>query len=119
MSNGSNSFGVGYSEIVFFESVLRSHAAAAGFERSHDIRFDIERINGMSNLSVILVSEYRLGEAFAYRVLSEFQGVDIIVNNGKWNAVVLDRVEFKENTGVEVLQLSQFMGALNNPSTGR
>ena len=73
----------------------------------------------MSNLSVVLVSEYMLGESFAYKVLVEFPGIDCIVNNGKWNGIALDQEEFKINTEVEVFKISQFLGALNNPSTGR
>jgi hypothetical protein len=118
VSNGSNKFNVAYSEIIFFESVLRSHTAVASFERTDDIRFEIERNKGMSGLSVVLVSEYRLGEAFAYCVIDEFRGIDAIVNNGKWNAVALDQREFKSNTGVEVFKINQFLGALNNPLTG-
>lgn len=119
MKNGSNNFGVGYAEIAFFESILRHHAVVTRFHRSNDIQFDIERINNMPNLSIVLVSEYRLGEAFAYRLLDEFKNLDAIVNNGSWNAIVLDEVEFKRNVGIEVLGLSQFMRKLNNPSLGR
>jgi hypothetical protein len=118
VNNGNNKFNVGYSEIVFFESVLRTHTAVAFFERKDDIRFEIKRNNGMSDLSVVLVSEYMLGESFAYKVLVEFPGVDVIVNNGNWNAVVLDQSVFKSNTGVDVLKINQFLGALNNTSTG-
>lgn len=119
MSNGSNNFDIGYSEIIFFESVLRSHTAVTSFERIDDIRFEIARNNDRSNLSVVLISEYRLGEAFAFRVLDAFPEIDAIVNSGNWNAVVLDRADFKSNTGVEVLKMTHFLGALNNPLTGR
>lgn len=118
MDNGNNNWGVGYTEICFFERVLRTHQAVSSFERINDIQFVIERTLGMSGLNVVFVSEYRLGEAFALAVLDEFPDANVIVNNGNWNAVVLDRSEFKANTGVDVLMVKHFMGALNNASFG-
>lgn len=119
MNNGNNNRNVGYSEIVFFEQVLSSHRLVSSFKRMNDIQFAIERAAGLPSLNVVFVSEYRLGEAYAYSVVAEFPNVNVIVNNGNWNAVVLNRQEFKNNTGVEVLQLKQFLGALNDSSFGR
>lgn len=118
MTNGNNTRGVGYSEIVFFESTLSAHSAVESYERSNDIQFVVKRTYEVSDLNVVFVSEYRLGEEFAYSIIDEFDNVDVIVNNGNWNVVVLDQEEFSRNTGVEVVRLKQFLGALNNPEFG-
>lgn len=118
MTNGVNSRGVGYSEIVFFESTLSSHSAVASFERFNDIQFIIKRTFEVSDLNIVFVSEYRLGQEFAYSILDEFDDVNVIVNNGNWNVVSLEQEEFHRNTGVHVIRLKNFLGALNNPAFG-
>jgi len=114
MPNGENSWDIGYSEIMFFANALNAHQAVDNFTRTEDIVFDISRL-GMSPLRVVLVSEYRLGEAAAYRAIQEFPGIQAIVNSGNWNAVALDRNSFRRQTKVEVLSLKNFLGALNDP----
>ncbi len=118
MTNGDNGWGVKYSEISFFWQALDSHTAVASFERSNDILFDIVRKPPMSALKVAFVSEYRLGEAAAYRAMAEFPGINAIVNNGNWNAIVLDENAFTAQTGVAVIKVRNFLGALNNPRFG-
>jgi hypothetical protein len=113
MNNGQNNWNVGYSSIVFMEQVLNSHTSVASFERINDIQFRIVRAKGLSKLNVVLVAEYHLGEAAAYAIIKEFDGVEVIVNNGVWNHVILDWREFADRTGVIVLEYSDFLGALN------
>ena len=119
MNNGSNNWGVNFSEISFFCHVLDNHSAVLSYERSHDILFVIQRRPPTPPLRVLFVSEYRLGDAAAYRALSEFDDVAVIVNNGNWNDIVLNRWEFKRSTGVDVVKLTQFLGALNEASFGQ
>lgn len=118
MSNGENSWGVGYSEIMFFSQVLHSHTAVASFTRSKDIVFDIVRLANTSPLRVLLLSEYRLGESAAYKALQDFSDIQVIVNNGNWNAVVLNKIDFKKQTGIHVMEVRNFLGALNDPAFG-
>jgi hypothetical protein len=83
------------------------------YDRVDDIVFDIDRL-GLPPIRAVLVSEYRLGEAAAYRAIKEFQGIQAIVNSGNWNAIVLERNTFRRNNKVEVLSLKHFLGALND-----
>jgi len=111
--NGQNNWNVGYSSILFMEQVLTSHSAVASFKRNNDIEFQIVRANGLSELNVVFVDEYYLGEAAAYAIIKEFDGVEVIVNNGTWNLILLDWREFAERTGVVILKVSDFMGAIS------
>jgi hypothetical protein len=54
-----------------------------------------------------------LGEAAVYEILQEFSGVTAVVNNGNWNHIALDWRAFAKKTGVAVLLLADFLGALN------
>lgn len=104
---------VGFGAICFMEQVLSNHTSVASFQRDKDIQFLVVRRNDLSRLNVVLVDEYELGEAFAYAVIEEFDGVEVIVNNGNWNHIILDWREFAKRTGVVVLKVSDFMGAIN------
>jgi hypothetical protein len=118
VTNGQNSWGVKYSEISFICQALGSHQAVESFSRSQDILFDIVRNPPMPALKVVFVSEYRLGEAVADRAIAEFPGINAIVNNGNWNALALDEKAFEAQTGVVVIKVRNFLGALNNSRFG-
>jgi len=105
---------VGYGSIAFFKQVLSNHTAVASYERSNDIQFDTVRRGSLSDLKIVFVDEYELGEAFAYAIIDEFDGVDVIVNNGNWNHIILDWRDFEKRTGVAILKVADFMGAINH-----
>lgn len=111
--SGDNNFNVGYGSICFMEQVLTTHTAVASFERQNDIQFLVERRSDLTDLNVVFVDEYELGEAFAYAVINEFDGVNVIVNNGNWNHIILDWRDFAKRTDVAILKVSDFMGAIN------
>jgi selenocysteine lyase/cysteine desulfurase len=111
--NGQNNWNVGYSSILFMERVLNSHIAVALFERVNDIQFIVERANSLSKINVVFVNEYHLGEAAAYAIIDEFDGVEVIVNNGNWNHILVDWREFADRTGIIILKVSDFIGAIN------
>lgn len=111
--NGQNNWNVGYSAICFMEQVLSTHTAVQSFDRKNDIQFSIVRTGELSDLNIVFVEEYHLGEAAAYAIIKEFEGVQMIVNNGNWNHVLLDWRNFADRTGVFVFKMPDFMGALN------
>ena len=111
--SGSNNWNVGYSAILFMEQVLSTHTSVKSFKRYNDIQFKIERKSDLSELNTVFVDEYHLGEASAYAIIKEFDGLNVIVNNGSWNHILLNWREFAERTGVVVLKMTDFLGALN------
>lgn len=112
-ANGSNNWEVSFAAISFLENALRTHTAVASFTRVNDIQFEIVRRTVYSDVNAVLVNDYMLGEATVYAVLQEFVGVTAVVNNGNWNHIALDRKAFAKKTGVAVLLMADFLGALN------
>lgn len=108
----SNNWGVGYSEICFFEEVLDSHRRIRSFCRSHDIVFHITLWNG-TELNVVLLNEYTLGLAAVHRAIAEFPHVGYIVNGGNWNAYTLEAKQYGSKNGIGIFIISEFLGALH------
>jgi hypothetical protein len=113
MTNGENSWGVGWPAISFFERVLSNHTAVESYTRANDIQFKIIRRGDHPDVNAILVEDYMLGEATVYEVLEEFPDVNAIVNNGTWNHIALNWRDFAKRTGVVVLEMADFLGSLN------
>lgn len=111
--NGQNNWNVGYSAILFMEQVLSSHTSVRSFTRMNDIQFQIVRSKGHPDLNVVFVDVYEFGEAAAYAIIEEFDGIQVIVNNGSWNHILVDWRKFANRTGVVIFKLSDFMGAIN------
>lgn len=98
---------------MYFEQVLSSHTAVESHNRVNDIQFEIVRRDNLPDVNAILLDDYMLGEATLYAILEEFEGVTAVVNNGNWNHIALDWRKFAKQTGVVVLELKDFLGALN------
>jgi hypothetical protein len=111
--NGQNNWNVGYSAILFMEQLLHSHTKVCSFKRINDIQFLVVRNEGYPELNVVFVDQYELGEATAYAIIEEFSGVEVVVNNGHWNHIVVDWRDFAKRTGVVIFKLSDFLGAIN------
>jgi hypothetical protein len=117
--NGKNHWCVGWGAIQFMETVLTTHKSVHSFERIKDIQFLITYkrrrtpLNvGLVDLNVVLVDEYELGQAAAYKIIQEFNGVQVIVNNGDWNHIAFDPREFEKTTQVVVVQMKGFVRGL-------
>jgi hypothetical protein len=113
MNNGENKWGVSYSSISYLEGVLENHTSVRSYTRINDIQFEIVRTRDLPDVNAVLVDEYVLGEAAVYAILEEFQGLTAVVNNGAWNTIALDWRAFAKQTGVVVLKMADFLGALN------
>lgn len=113
MTNDEKDWGVGWSAISFFEGVLSNHTAVDSFTRVNDIQFRIVRRRDHPDVNAVLVDDYMLGEATVYAILQEFDDVTAVVNNGTWNHIALDWRDFAKRTGVVVLEMADFLGALN------
>jgi len=113
VTNAENNWGVTWSAISFVERVLSSHTAVDSFTRVNDIQFIIVRRGDHPDVNAVLVDDYMLGEATVYAILEEFDDVTAVVNNGTWNHIALDWRDFAKRTGVVVLEMADFLGALN------
>lgn len=113
MTNGENNWGVSWAAIEFFQRVLATHTSVESYKRVNHIQFEIVRRGDLSEVNAVLLDCYMLGEAIVYAILEEFENVTAVVNNGSWNHIALDWRKFAEQTGVVVLEMADFLGALN------
>ena len=84
MNNGTNTWGVSYSKILWLENVIKNHPNVLSIFRHDDIVIDVERKQWIG-ITVICLDEYTLGEAGVYRVFQEFPKVNFITVGGNWN----------------------------------
>lgn len=89
MSNGSNSFGVSFSQISFLERLLAGHPNVSEVTRSHDIQFDIVRERG-EPIRLACLNEYACGLARVFEAQEAFPGVNLIYVGGVWNSYTGD-----------------------------
>jgi hypothetical protein len=108
-----NSWGVSYTLIKTLENALLSHNKVISFERKRDILFDIVRTEGLRTVAALLLDEYTLGMAAVHRALSEFQGIDVIVNGSNWNCYTREAKQFGKDHELGIFQLGEFLGSLH------
>ena len=70
----SNDYGVSYSTIRYFEDFVSGLGGVAGFQRTQDILFGVQKTDGQTK-NILLANEYLAGEEFVLRVLRDFKGV--------------------------------------------
>jgi hypothetical protein len=113
MADGSNDWGVSYGAIRFVEDALWSHAKVHSFVRRDDIVFEIERVDGMSSATVVLVDRYTLGLADVLRAKREFPDMDCIVTCANWNHYTGDAKQYGMENGICVFNVGEFFGSLH------
>lgn len=113
MANGANDWDVSYGAIRFVEDALSSHAKVQSLDRRDDIVFEIERVDGMSSATVVLVDRYTLGLADVLRAKSEFPEMDCIVTCANWNHYTGDAKQYGMENGICVFNVGEFFGSLH------
>ena len=112
MSNGSNAFGVKYSQIAWLEKLLKSHKNISSVTRSNDIQFDVERLCG-KECQVICINEYTCGIGHVLDVLDVFPDADIIYVGGNWNSYTREAKEYCLEARLGLYNSSEINGALH------
>jgi hypothetical protein len=104
MRNGTNSWGVSYSQIRWLEQLLRSHGNIVKVARHDDIVFEIDRKHQEDHFSVVCLNEYTMGLTAVHRVFHEFGKPGIIYVGGGWCGYTLQAKEFclAEHVGLYV-----------------
>ena len=113
MADGSNDWGVSYSAIRFVEDALSSHPKVCSVVRRDDIVFEIERVDGLSSATVVLVNRYTLGLADVLRAKSDFPEMDCIVTCANWNHYTAEAKQYGMNNGICVFNVGEFFGSLH------
>lgn len=112
MTNGSNAWGVSFSRIVFFETILRTHKNIERFIRSSDILFNVRRFRQQDSLLVLCCDEYVKSLVSVYRALDEFGKIDIIYVGGNWNAYTKQAKDYCLDQKIGLYNAVEINGAL-------
>ena len=114
MANGSNNWGVSYCAIRFVEDALSVHVKVGTFTRRDDIVFEIKRVNGMSDVTAVLVDRYTLGLADVLSAKREFPEMNCIVTCANWNHYTEDSKEYGKQNDICVFNVGEFFGSLHS-----
>lgn len=112
-NNGTNSWGVSYSRIDWLEQAIKNHGNVISVSRHDDIIIEVERSSG-SNLTVICLDEYALGEAGVRRVFQEFPTVNFISVGGNWNGYTPEAKELCLSRNIGLYNASELTGGIWN-----
>lgn len=107
------SFAVAWTCRQFIQRALYSHKAVESCTVTNNIHYQIKRTDNRSDVNMVFVDEYVLGEATCYEVIEKFENVQVIVNNGTWNHMAVNREDFYQNTNILVFKITDFFGALH------
>jgi hypothetical protein len=119
MNNGSNDFGVAFSQIMFLERILGSHENVRQLYRHDDIVFEIERVNQMDALTIVCVEAYSVSEELVARVVEAFPSANVIYYGGKWNGATKEATEFCRDRNIGLYNAGTFAPAIRHKDFGR
>ncbi len=112
MNNGSNSWGVEYHRIAWFERLLHGHRNVTNLYRHDDIIFELDRIKQKDHLKVLCCYEYTMGITTVHRAINEFGNLDIIHIGGGWCGYIMEAKEFCLQSKIGLYVSDEMSGAL-------
>ena len=118
-NNGSNDFGVLFSQIMFLQQILERHENVKLLERHDDIVFDIARRSQGDALTIVCVNAYSVSEELVERVFETFPATNVIYFGGKWNGATPEAAEFCKIHNIGLYNAGTLAPALRNKDFGR
>lgn len=112
MTNGSNSWGVEYSRITWFENLLLGHPNVTNIVRHDDIVFDMDRKKHGDHLTILCCYEYTMGLTAVNRALREFNKLNIIHVGGGWCGYTVEAKQFCLDSSIGLYVSNEMYGAL-------
>jgi hypothetical protein len=110
-NNGSNSWGVSFSHITWFQRLLTTHGNVINISRHDDIIFEIDRRQQSDHLTILSCNEYVMGFTLAQKAIADFGDLDII-HIGGWNSYTDDAKDFCLRRRTGLYTSSEMTGAL-------
>ena len=112
MSKIFNNWNVEYCRITFLERVLKNHENIINLNRSKDILFTFNRMKQNDSLKVLCLDSYVFGENDLYKVLEEFQDVDIICIGSMWNCYTPDAKKVALQKKLGLYRIDELKGGI-------
>ena len=111
-NNGSNSWGVGFSHIMWFQRLLETHGNIINIDRHDDIVFEVDRKRQSEHLTVLCCNEYTMSLTLVQKAIADFGQVDIIHIGGGWNSYTSDAKDFCRMRRLGLYTSPEMTGAL-------
>jgi hypothetical protein len=111
-SNGSNEWNVPFSDIAWFERLLRTHRNVNDVSRHDDIVFNVERVRQRDQLTILCCRQYAMGITLVHRALAEFGRLSVIYIGGGWNGYTSEAKDFCVNQQIGLYVTDEMSGAL-------
>ncbi|MDX8501605.1 hypothetical protein RFM99_24715 [Mesorhizobium sp. VK4C] len=112
MTNGSNAYGIKFSQISWFDRLLGRHPNVVAATRHHDIVWDITRKSGCA-IQAICLDEYTCGTGKVLEVREEFPEVNLIYVGGMWNGYTMEAKEYCLDNNIGLFNTTEMTGALH------
>lgn len=112
MTNGSNTWGVPFSDITWLSHLLENHRNVISVNRHRDILFTVARKTQNDALSVLCLREYTMGLTLVQRALQEFGELDVIYIGGGWNSYTSQAKDFCLKASIGLYVSDEMSGAL-------
>lgn len=111
-NNGSNTWGVPYSDITWFERLLQNHNNVKNIQRHDDIIFEIDRVKQSDHLRILCCRQYTMSMTLVQKALSDFGKLNIIYIGGGWNSYDADAKEFCNQQRIGLYTTPEMSGGL-------
>lgn len=111
-NNGSNTWGVSFSYITWFQRLLEAHGNVNNITRHDDIVFEVDRKRQADHLTILSCNEYVMGFTLVQKAIADFGHLDIIHVGGFWNSYTDDAKDFCLNRRTGLYTSSEMTGAL-------
>lgn len=111
-NNGSNNWNVPFCDISFLEKLLSSHNNLKNLTRNNDIVFDVYRKKQNESLKIFCCRQYVMSITLIYKVLDEFEDINIIYIGGGWNGYTQDAKQYCLDSKIGLYVTDEMNGAL-------
>ena len=112
MTNGCNDWGVPFSDIMWFDRLIKNHGNVVSADRNLDILFIATRKAQADTLNILCLREYAMGLTLVLRALNEFGHLDIIYIGGGWNGYTPEAKEYCLESKIGLYVTDEMSGAL-------
>ncbi|MDO6488625.1 hypothetical protein Q4503_13025 [Colwellia sp. 6_MG-2023] len=112
MRNGTNTWNVPFSHIMWLNRLLEQHDNLSAITRSEDILFEVTRKAQGDNLRILCLREYTMGLTMVQRAQAEFGHIDIIYIGGGWNSYTMEAKQYCLDSNIGMFISGEMAGAL-------
>jgi len=111
-NNGSNSWGVPFSDVTWFERLLLNHNNVTNVDRHDDIVCEVDRVKQSDHLRIFCCRQYTMTLTLVQKAIAEFGPLNIIYIGGGWNSYSDDAKDFCTGQRIGLYTTPEMSGGL-------